>query len=314
MNTAPDWQPDVRQSRIFWLQHEHFSLDEGAPPIEFQAYACYDVVAAPGWCIAAPRQPWGELWLIRDGQVDLVQDEKRATVRAGEIALLTGGRSRLSTESRNAPLSLLGFSFGALLWKAIDLLVLLDAPLRIAPDARAKERIEGALQNLVEEARDRRALSTLAARGWAQIALLETLRVAFGERDFQQLWREKIPAALSTEIAAALSFVAAHLDEPLHLETLARHAHLSPKHFARKFKVALGVAPMEYVRRARLERAQGLLAASGESVGQVAARCGFDDAAHFSRAFKEFAGATPLEFRRQARAFSTKISHHNPNG
>jgi transcriptional regulator GlxA family with amidase domain len=75
----------------------------------------------------------------------------------------------------------------------------------------------------------------------------------------------------------------------------------------------MNVAPMEYVRGVRLHRAQSLLAASDEAIGQIAARCGFEDAAHFSRAFKEYSASSPLEFRRHARAFSAKIPHDNPS-
>jgi AraC-like DNA-binding protein len=311
------WQTDPLRSRIFWLHHEHFDLgaeySAGLSQISFELRACYDVVAAPGWCIASPRQPWSEIWLLRDGQVDISQDEKRATIRAGEVALLTAGRSRLTVESRNAPFSLIGFSFDALLWNSIDLFALLELPIVLIPSTPAREKLEAYLKNLIAEFRAPQAMSTLAARSWAQLAFAEVLRIAFPGNELEEIWRAKMPAALSPDIASTLSFIAEHLATPLNVELLARQAHLSPKHFSRKFKAAMKLTPMEYVRSVRLQRAQGLLAASDEAIGQIAARCGFEDAAHFSRAFKEYSASSPLEFRRHARAFSAKTPHDNPN-
>lgn len=318
-----DWQPDQDQSRIFWLQYQHFELpteySSWPKNVAFELRACYDVVAAPGWCIASPRQPWSEIWLIREGQVNLAQDEKSATVRSGEVAILTSGRARLTLESAGKPLSLLGFSFDAKLWESLDFVALLDLPLRAELSTQAFEALETTLHNLVRECRDARAMSTLSARGWAQIAFSETLRAIFPDGDsennklenngFEKRWREKIPAALAPDITSTLAFIAAHWNEALDLETLARVSHLSSKHFARKFKTALKIAPMEYVRRLRLERAQSLLASSDEAVGEIAVRCGFPTAAHFSRSFKEFSGSPPLEFRRHIRAFATNVAH-----
>ena len=316
----PKWIPDLQSSRIFWLQLEHFDLDTtcGVWPerIQFQLLSAYDVVAAPGWCIGTPRQPWCEIWLIREGQVEVIQDEISATVRAGEIAILTGGRSRLSTESIGVPLSLIGFSCDAKIWNALDFIALLDLPLQVKPNAIVHQVIAGNLQLLLDECRTSDRLGELAAHALAQTVFVQVLRTIFSKEDFEKSWRKKLPAALSPEIAGSLAFIADHFSEHLDLHQLARAAHLSPKYFARKFKAAISIAPMEYVRRIRMERAQSLLAASDAAVGQIALSCGFEDAAHFSRAFKTYSGSTPLEFRRHAQAFSdralspeTKYSH-----
>lgn len=316
----PKWTPDLHSSRVFWLQLEHFDLDTGIWPerIQFELRSAYDVVAAPGWCISTPRQPWCEIWLIREGQVDVVQDEMSATIRAGEVAFLTGGRSRLSSESIGAPLSLIGFSCEVKVWGALDFVALLDLPLLAKPGAAACKALENNLQLLLDECRSSDRLSNLAANALAQTAFVQVLRTIFAHGDFEKSWREKLPAALSPEIAGTLTFIAGHFSEHLNLEKLAGAAHLSPKHFARKFKAALNIAPMEYVRRTRLERAQSLLAANDDAIGQIASRCGFEDAAHFSRVFKVFSGSTPLEFRRHAQAFSSRAissenEHSHPN-
>jgi AraC-like DNA-binding protein len=61
---------------------------------------------------------------------------------------------------------------------------------------------------------------------------------------------------------------------------------------------------MEYLRDYRLRQARTRLSGSDESIAQIAARCGFEDAAYFSRAFKAQFGSSPVEFRRYLRALS----------
>ena len=184
------WIPDLQSSRIFWLQLEHFDLDTtcGVWPerIQFQLLSAYDVVAAPGWCIGTPRQPWCEIWLIREGQVEVIQDEISATVRAGEIAILTGGRSRLSTESIGVPLSLIGFSCDAKIWNALDFIALLDLPLQVKPNAIVHQAIAGNLQLLLDECRTSDRLGELAAHALAQTVFVQVLRTIFSKEDFEK--------------------------------------------------------------------------------------------------------------------------------
>lgn len=81
------------------------------------------------------------------------------------------------------------------------------------------------------------------------------------------------------------------------LETMAADAGLTPSHFCRIFKRATGISPHKYVMKARLERAQELLANSEMPIAQVADALGFNSQSHFTRAFRGFAGQTPSSWR-----------------
>jgi transcriptional regulator GlxA family with amidase domain len=60
----------------------------------------------------------------------------------------------------------------------------------------------------------------------------------------------------------------------------------------------VGVRPLEYLLRRRLERAQDLLLTSRAPVKQVAAEVGLPDAAYFTRVFTRRYGAAPSAYRR----------------
>ncbi|MEM6971167.1 MAG: AraC family transcriptional regulator [Pseudomonadota bacterium] len=81
------------------------------------------------------------------------------------------------------------------------------------------------------------------------------------------------------------------------LETLAALAAMSPYHFARAFKAATGLAPLQYVIRARMRLAEGLLATTRLPVAEIAWRVGYGDASRFTSHFKRHAGLTPGAFR-----------------
>ena len=60
----------------------------------------------------------------------------------------------------------------------------------------------------------------------------------------------------------------------------------------------VGVSPLEYVHRLRLEEAYRLLSDSSRNVSEVAMEVGFDDANYFSRLFRKKMGMSPSLVRK----------------
>ncbi len=88
-----------------------------------------------------------------------------------------------------------------------------------------------------------------------------------------------------------------HLDEDLSVPALAERAYMSPRNFARAFKREVGMTPAAYVEALRVERARGLLETGGESVEQVALRCGFGTVETMRRVFRRRLGVSPGDYR-----------------
>jgi AraC family transcriptional regulator len=99
-------------------------------------------------------------------------------------------------------------------------------------------------------------------------------------------------------LARVLAFIDAQLDHDLNLEELAREACLSPFHFARSFKAAMGVSPHRYLLQRRLDHAKAMLKAGAVPMTDIALTCGFSSPAHFASSFKRATGVTPSLFRR----------------
>jgi len=100
-------------------------------------------------------------------------------------------------------------------------------------------------------------------------------------------------------VSRAKEFLAAHIEQPVELEELARSAGLSPFHLIRVFRKATGLTPHSWLVDRRVHLACNLLR-DGMSATHVAASCGFSDQSHLNRVFKQRLGFTPGRFRRQA--------------
>ena len=279
---------------MLWLSRAHFDLSDPWEHVDFQVRSTFDVVGGAGWRIAVPVQLAAELWIVREGSVEIENGARTAVAVAPCVALLRAGESRDTSHVAGPRLSITGFSFDATLWGALDWVKITDAPLISAvPPGMAP-----LIGRMVEESRAHQAGYSLAIHGLGQLAFVELLRAQNAPFDAQSSLARAAALARNQELLAVLQLVETRFAEPLDVAQMARAAHLSQKHFGRKFRALLGLTPMEYLRRFRLRRARDLLASSGENSGSIARRVGFADEAHFGRAFKREFGVTPGAFRR----------------
>jgi len=99
----------------------------------------------------------------------------------------------------------------------------------------------------------------------------------------------------------AKDMLLANLDGEIGLDELARACGLSRSHFARAFKAAVGMPPLQWLLIQRVERAKNLLLKSTLPIDQIAHHCGFADQSHFTRAFLRIVNVTPGAWRRMRR-------------
>jgi AraC-like DNA-binding protein len=99
----------------------------------------------------------------------------------------------------------------------------------------------------------------------------------------------------------AKEMLLANLDGQIGLEDLALACGLSRSHFARAFKIAVGMPPLQWLLVQRVERAKDLLLNSALSIDQIAYHCGFADQSHLTRVFQRIVKATPGAWRRSRR-------------
>jgi len=92
-------------------------------------------------------------------------------------------------------------------------------------------------------------------------------------------------------------YVREHLAEDICVDALATLTELSPFHFSRVFKEATGMAPMQFVTRDRITRAQQFIRETSRSLIEIALEVGYTSPSHFTKVFRRVTGVTPKEFR-----------------
>lgn len=89
-----------------------------------------------------------------------------------------------------------------------------------------------------------------------------------------------------------------HYKEEISLEQLAAKMYLSPYYICRIFKSETGDTPIDYLIRLRMEKAKALLEEDpSQSIQEVAAGVGYEDAYHFSKLFKKRYGISPSQMK-----------------
>lgn len=111
--------------------------------------------------------------------------------------------------------------------------------------------------------------------------------------------KARAPNALpGSKLRQAIAFMAARLDQPFDLNSLARAVGMSEFHFSRLFKKATGLSPSLYFIRQRVAKAQQLLQETDSSVIQIGMTVGYSSPSHFAQIFRRETGLSPTGYRR----------------
>lgn len=88
------------------------------------------------------------------------------------------------------------------------------------------------------------------------------------------------------------------LHEPLDVATMARHAGVSPRTFARRFREETSTTPLQWLLSRRVQEARHLLEETDLPIDAVAWRAGFGTAASLRDHFRRATTTTPTAYRR----------------
>lgn len=118
-------------------------------------------------------------------------------------------------------------------------------------------------------------------------------------------------------VSDALEYINSHYMEPIRIETLAGHCHISETHIRRLFSSCINMGPLEYINLIRIKNACELLRKTDALVADIAFKCGFSTLSTFNRNFKRVTGCTPYEWRKNPENFEQQIMKfeiHPENG
>ena len=167
-------------------------------------------------------------------------------------------------------------------------------------DPVAAELGRAGMRLLMEDARSGEKADTLALEGIA-LGLIGRVAKRLEDDRSETIGTPTPPALARRRLRAVTEYVEANLADTIQVADLAQLVGMSVSHFARSFKLAMGVGPARYVVIRRIERAKLLLAQGELPIVEVAFACGFSGQAHFTRTFHDATGMPPGKFRKAAK-------------
>jgi AraC family transcriptional regulator, arabinose operon regulatory protein len=113
--------------------------------------------------------------------------------------------------------------------------------------------------------------------------------------------RQANPVGPLDDLPAAIERTLQHLrlyyHKGIRVSDLATMAGMSPSHFTRTFRAAIGSAPIDWLRHYRINQARRRLLESKDPVKEVARQVGYSDQFYFSKDFKRYTGLAPSAYR-----------------
>jgi transcriptional regulator GlxA family with amidase domain len=106
-------------------------------------------------------------------------------------------------------------------------------------------------------------------------------------------------AHADVEILRAQELIEGSFARRLAVGDLARKVAMSRRTFVRRFTLAAGCAPREYLQRVKVEAAKRALESSRRPVGAIAAEIGYTDPVAFRKIFARLTGLTPADYRQR---------------
>lgn len=120
-------------------------------------------------------------------------------------------------------------------------------------------------------------------------------------RGFKPLAVSAVGHGTDRRILRVIAYMHDNLAQPLSLADLAEVAQLSPFHFLRLFRAAVGEAPHRHLTRLRIAAARRRLERSTAPISDIAYVCGFSSPAHLAAVFRRWVGTTPTAYRQRSR-------------
>jgi AraC-like DNA-binding protein len=164
-----------------------------------------------------------------------------------------------------------------------------------SPDSRIGQFVRLAMA----EAKDKRPGGESVLGRLCELMFVEAVRRHLDALpDDERSW---LSGLRDRHVGGALSLMHARPTHAWTLEELTRAVGLSRSALAERFVQFVGMPPMQYLARWRMQIAARLLSDSDLNIAAVAEKAGYGSEAAFSRAFKKLVGAPPAAWRRERR-------------
>ena len=118
--------------------------------------------------------------------------------------------------------------------------------------------------------------------------------------EWENSMKDKSPK-LKELIKISVNFINSNYEKEITLSDVSSFVFLSPSYFLRVFKDEMGVSPINYLLRTRVEKAKEILETTDMKINDIALLVGFSNHQRFNEIFKKNTGMTPTSYRKSQR-------------
>lgn len=159
--------------------------------------------------------------------------------------------------------------------------------------------LENSIRFSVEHAAASQTGSEIVVAKLSEVLFVETIRRYVDLLpEGQTGW---LAGARDPEVGNALALLHRQPANPWTIAGLAKAVGISRSVLAERFRHFLGVPPMAYLARWRMQLGAQMLTSTNHSVAQIASEVGYDSEPAFNRAFKREFGSPPARYRTKSR-------------
>ena len=268
-----------------------------------------DECLVDNWNFQKVTSPFTRLYLIKSGEGNIIHNHKKYTLKPGRLYLIPS--FTLCNYSSETFLGHFYIHFIPQITGGADLFDLLEFKYELAATEADFQLIKRILElnpvkklaNLNPEkyCKDDLVPHQLSVASANQIATcMETQGI------LMQLFSRFIKiedqrgSSLNpnSKIRQAIDYIRMNLSGPISITELAGTCNLSKDYFSRLFLKTMGMRPIDYINRKRIEDAQLQLVTNNDLIEKIAIEVGIDNFSYFNRIFKKYSGITPGEYRK----------------
>lgn len=236
------------------------------------------------------QQNLTELVLVQNGRAETVIDNKIFSIHAGDLLIYNPLMQEIDRSVSDPAFKAISIVVSNLHIQGKQKGLILD-PLD-APIIQLHQHfhsLEYYFKQIYMESHDNKFGSSEIIYSLLQTILILILRITNQHESFENV----------SEISQTVrDYINGNYQKDLSLNDLAGIVYISPYHLAHTFKEEIGMSPIQYLIKCRIDEAKKLLAGSGLSVREIAANVGYPNANYFNLLFKKMTGEAPGKYRK----------------
>lgn len=221
---------------------------------------------------------------------------------AGDISVIYPWENHIAQSARNAPSNWLFLTIdtdtllsGAQNEKALRGLATMPLGTGRVLSAEENRVVAGFLERLISLYRDERYSHSEKLAHYS--ALLSCILYESADWEIRGSSDYSCYSERLKDIYPAIQYILNHYGEDVRIEQLCECCHLSSAHLRRLFDSIVGVSPIAFLHKIRINHACSALRDNNLSILTVAEQCGYSSLSSFNRQFRKWMNNSPSEYR-----------------